>query len=94
MSCEVIENEANFKRFFYCRTHKVECQELGCEQESPKLGRMEWAPNYQIFVDPCTELKKRKVHTGPVNPTCPLSHDPSIVYKCSCGWRCPPGDTL
>lgn len=33
--CEVIENVANNNKFFYCRAHKLECKEDGCEKLIP-----------------------------------------------------------
>lgn len=32
-ACEVVENTALGKQFFYCRAHKRECNEPGCRDE-------------------------------------------------------------
>lgn len=33
MECRVVKNQANFKEFFYCREHKTECGEKGCNPD-------------------------------------------------------------
>ena len=29
-NCEVVENQASGKKFYFCRTHKEECTSSGC----------------------------------------------------------------
>lgn len=52
MSCEVIKNQANFVEFYYCRTHKVECEEFGCAGTSPEISpSMPGVPFLPFYMD-------------------------------------------
>jgi hypothetical protein len=36
--CDIVQSQANFKDFYYCRTHKEESTAVGCGGKSQDLG--------------------------------------------------------